>query len=100
MSEPKLTVTISGEAGAGKSSLAHWLAERLQHTFAIGTSVEDDDPSKLQSFNLVALDVLAQKGLHVEIKTVMTTNRHSFSGCGCGAPSGGTCLKTGREGAP
>jgi adenylate kinase family enzyme len=42
MSKPKITITIDGAAGAGKSTLAQHLANYLNHMHGVKVRLKDD----------------------------------------------------------
>lgn len=49
MSKPNITITINGAAGAGKSTLAHYLAWHLTHMHGVPVTLFDDGSAQVPS---------------------------------------------------
>lgn len=46
MTKPQIIITIDGQAGAGKTTLAHYLALHLQHVHGVKVYLKDGEHVK------------------------------------------------------
>lgn len=80
--KPKLYIEVRGGPGAGKSTVAHYLAGVFEQ-HGIKVDIEDIDGPSPHPF-AKRFDALANKGLEVEIKTV-PVHRAFVTRPGCSA---------------
>lgn len=55
MTKPKITITIDGATGAGKTTLAHYLAWHLQTLHGVPVKIIDDGRTQIPSSDYAEL---------------------------------------------